>query len=391
MIGSDGKIYALDLDSAEVSGVGAITGDTFDYMVTGLEADPVSNTLYAINQSATDSNVLAAIDYTTAESTLVEPDYGEDEILNALDRAEDGTYFLGHLPHDGPAGAHLSTLAVDSGNYSTIDTTDLAGGGSNKIVSALVSVADSLYGFVLGGDDGLYLVDTDTGELAATQAASDEMDGITIVAADHTADDTVYVLGRDIDSNVSLYTNDLAGTSTLVGAITGLPTGVSVGNFAIATLLADERVGEDTEEGSGGDSGDDEPGGSGGGDREPEDSDGVDTIVSTPLPPATLPPGQPELAPTGPVTAIASGSTLLGLGLGTGVGALLGFGLTVGLTGGATGRLRGAIGPRKRQRGGQRGGQRDRQRSQQRDLRFRSAARAQSERPSGGSRGRTIL
>ncbi|MDR9434927.1 hypothetical protein, partial [Pontimonas sp.] len=224
-------------------------------------------------------------------------------------------------------------------------------GGNNKIVSALVSVADSLYGFVLGGDDGLYLVDTDTGELAATQAASDEMDGITIVAADHTADDTVYVLGRDIDSNFSLYTNDLAGTSTLVGAITGLSTGVSVGNFAIATLLADERVGEDTEEGSGGDSGDDEPGGSGGGDREPEDSDGVDTIVSTPLPPATLPPGQPELAPTGPVTAIASGSTLLGLGLGTGVGALLGFGLTVGLTGGATGRLRGAIGPRKRQRG----------------------------------------
>ncbi|MDR9396591.1 hypothetical protein [Pontimonas sp.] len=129
MIGSDGKIYALDLDSAEVSGGVAITGDTFDYVVTGLEADPVSNTLYAINQSATDSNVLAAIDYTTAESTLVEPDYGEDEILNALDRAEDGTYFLGHLPHDGPAGAHLSTLAVDSGNYSTIDTTDLAGGG----------------------------------------------------------------------------------------------------------------------------------------------------------------------------------------------------------------------------------------------------------------------
>ena len=221
------------------------------------------------------------------------------------------------------------------------------------------------------------------------------MDGVTIVAADHTADDTVYVLGRDIDSNVSLYTSDLAGTSTLVGAITGLPTGVSVGNFAIATLLADERVGADIEEGSGGDSGDDEPGGSGGGDREPEDSDGVDTIVSTPLPPATLPPGKPELAPTGPVTAIASGSTLLGLGLGTGVGALLGFGLTVGLSGGATrettGGLRAAIGPRKRQRGGQRGGQRDRQRSQQRDLRFRPAARAQSERPSGGSRGRTIL
>lgn len=158
------------------------------------------------------------------------------------------------------------------------------------------------------------------------------MAGVTIVAADSTADDTVYLLGREIDNSLSLYTNDLAGTSTLVGPISGLPTGVSVGNFAIATLLASERPGDDPEEPSGGDSGGSETGGSGGGDREPEDSEGADTVVPSPLPPASAQPA-PTLAPTGPGAAIGVGSTLVGLSLGTGVGVFLGLGLTAGLLG----------------------------------------------------------
>lgn len=155
------------------------------------------------------------------------------------------------------------------------------------------------------------------------------MAGVTIVAADSAADDTVYLLARETDNSLSLYTNDLAGTSTMVGAISGLPLGVDAGNFAIATLLESERSEDDTEESSGDDSGGSEPGGSGGGEREPEDSDGVDTVLTSPLPPASA----PQLAPTGPVLALGLGSTLVGLSLGTGVGVLLGLGITAALVG----------------------------------------------------------
>jgi hypothetical protein len=128
MIGSDGVIYSLALDSAVATAGDTISGATFDYTVTGLEADPTTNTLYAINQSA-DANVLASIDYSSGISTLIESDYGPDEALDALDRTEDGSFFLAHVPDLDGATAHLSTLDATTGVYTEIGTTDLAGGG----------------------------------------------------------------------------------------------------------------------------------------------------------------------------------------------------------------------------------------------------------------------
>lgn len=128
MIGSDGVIYSLALDSAVATAGDTLSGDTFGYSVTGLEADPTTNTLYAINQLV-DANVLASIDYSSGISTLIESDYGPDEALDALDRTEDGTFYLAHVPDLDGVSAHLSTLSIADGNYTEIGTTDLAGGG----------------------------------------------------------------------------------------------------------------------------------------------------------------------------------------------------------------------------------------------------------------------
>jgi hypothetical protein len=121
MIGSDGVIYSLALETAVATAVDTISGDTFGYTVTGLEGDPTTNTLYAINQSM-GANVLASIDYSTGVSTLIESDYGPDEVLDALDRTEDGTFYLAHVPDVDGVSAHLSTLSITDGTYTEIGT-----------------------------------------------------------------------------------------------------------------------------------------------------------------------------------------------------------------------------------------------------------------------------
>ena len=299
VIGSDGVIYSLNLATAAATAGQTISNDTFTYLVSGLEANPSNDTLFAVNQaSAPNTNVLASVVTTTGVSTFIEDDYGADYILNGIDRSNAGTAYLSLNP-DSQAGPtnYLATVDLTTGAEVPIGETSV--GGVNKVLVAIVSDDDELYGFARAETDAVYSIDTATGGLTLKTAATGTISGPAVVGADATVDGTVYLMTIDDGDDNYLYFTDLAGTTTLVGQVTGFPAGVKAENLAIATLLDSERT-------------EPEQPGEDNGDNRRDDDDDDEVVVVAPAPPL-----QPELAPTGAHTSgIAVGIALFLVALG---------------------------------------------------------------------------
>ena len=278
LIATDGVIYSIDLTDAGLTAGASLSGDALGDVVA-VEGIPSSDTVFALDADTDPS--LASVSTVSGASTHIKDDYTNQEVPDGIVRLDDGTTYLAHLPA-GEATWHISALDLATGEPSNSQEFDLS--GVNKRVYALAAVDSTVYAFLSGEEDAVYSVDPATGTLTAVSAASGALTGENVFGADTTADGTVYLLGVDGSDNGTLYTTDLAGTTTQVGTIS-LGTGVTAGNLAIATLLDSERVEEDS-----GDSGDS-------GDSSESDSDSDDE--DTPAPAAVPPPAPaPVPAPT---------------------------------------------------------------------------------------------
>ncbi len=146
--------------------------------------------------------------------------------------------YLSHIPA-GEATAHISTLNLTTGVYTSSQEIDIAGGGGgNKRMLALTWTDDTLYGFALGEDDAMYSIDPATGVATLERAkGAGDLVGEAVLGADTTADGTIYILGFPDSEDAVLYTTDPNGSTTKVADITGLGGTEIAENLAIATLL----------------------------------------------------------------------------------------------------------------------------------------------------------
>jgi hypothetical protein len=247
IVGSDSVIYSLDLSTGVATAGATLSGDSPTASFSAAEANPTSDNAFITSSMDASLTEVATSDGT---ASFIEDDYGftSGAALLGLARMDDGTAYMTYLP---PTAAAFAIAEVDltTGVLSNSQDTDLS--GTNERVLALAGVADTLYGFVLGDADALYSIDVTTGALTLSRSASGVITtGEEIVAADTTADGAIYLLGYDSTAETStLYSLNPAsgGATTKIAGITGLASGETAENLAIATLLTAERP-EETEE-----------------------------------------------------------------------------------------------------------------------------------------------
>lgn len=247
IVGSDSVVYSLDLSTGVATAGATLSGDSPTASFSAAEANPTSDNAFIT--SSIDAS-LTAVATSDGTASFIEDDYGfmSGAALLGLARMDDGTAYMTYLP---PMAAAFAIAEVDltTGVLSGSQDTDL--NGTNERVLALAGVANTLYGFALGDADTLYSIDVTTGALTLSRSASGVITtGEEIVAADTTAGGAIYLLGYDSTAETStLYSLDPAsgGSTTKIAGITGLASGETAENLAIATLLTAERP-EETEE-----------------------------------------------------------------------------------------------------------------------------------------------
>ena len=217
-----------------------MSGDAPAASFSALEADPTGDTAYLGTLGDASLSSVATSDGTT---TFIEDDYGfmTGAGVDGIVRLDDGTVYLTHIQPMG-AGYAVSEVDLATGVLSNTQLTSLS--SANTRVTALTHVDDTIYAFVPGATDTLYSLDPSTGVLTQVRAASGVVTSGEIVAADSTADGTLYLIGYVSGTKTStLYSLDPAtgGVTSSIGVISGIAAGKTAENLAIATLLDSER------------------------------------------------------------------------------------------------------------------------------------------------------
>jgi hypothetical protein len=240
VVGSNSVVYSLDLSTAVATAGATMSGDTPTASFSALEADPTSDTAYLGTLGDASLSSVATADGTT---TFIEDDYGfmTGAGVDGIVRLDDGAVYLSHIQPMG-AGYAVSEVDLATGVLTNTQLTTLS--STNTRVAALAHLDDTIYAFVPGATDTLYSLDPSTGALTQVRAASGVVASGEIVAADSTADGTLYLIGYVSGTKTStLYSLDPAsgGVTTSIGVITGIAAGKTAENLAIATLLDSER------------------------------------------------------------------------------------------------------------------------------------------------------
>ena len=240
IVGSDSVVYSLDLSTGVATAGATMSGDAPTASFSALEADPTGDTAYLGTLGDASLSSVATSDGTTA---FIEDDYGfmTGAGVDGIVRLDDGTVYISHIQPMG-AGYAVSEVNLATGVLSNTQLTTLS--STNSRVTALTHVDDTIYAFVPGATDTLYSLDPATGVLTQVRAASGVVTSGEIVAADSTADGMLYLIGYVSGTKTStLYSLDPAtgGVTTSIGVISGIATGKTAENLAIATLLASER------------------------------------------------------------------------------------------------------------------------------------------------------
>lgn len=240
IVGSDSVVYSLDLSTGVATAGATMSGDAPAASFSALEADPTGDTAYLGTLGDASLSSVATSDGTT---TFIEDDYGlmTGAGVDGIVRLDDGTVYLSHIQPMG-AGYAVSEVDLATGVLSNTQLTSLS--SANTRVTALTHVDDTIYAFVPGATDTLYSLDPSTGVLTQVRAASGVVTSGEIVAADSTADGTLYLIGYVSGTKTStLYSLDPAtgGVTSSIGVISGIAAGKTAENLAIATLLDSER------------------------------------------------------------------------------------------------------------------------------------------------------
>ena len=240
IVGSDSVVYSLDLATGVATAGATMSGDAPTASFSALEADPTSDTAYL---GTLGDASLSSVATSAGTTTFIEDDYGfmTGAGVDGIVRLDDGTIYLTHIQPMG-AGYAVSQVDLATGVLSNTQLTTLS--STNTRVTALTHVDDTIYAFVPGATDTLYSLDPATGVLTQVRAASGVVTSGEIVAADSTADGTIYLIGYVSGTKTStLYSLDPAtgGVTTSIGFITGIAAGKTAENLAIATLLDSER------------------------------------------------------------------------------------------------------------------------------------------------------
>ena len=240
IVGSDSVVYSLDLSTGVATAGATMSGDAPAASFSALEADPTGDTAYLGTLGDASLSSIATSDGTT---TFVEDDYGfmTGAGVDGIVRLDDGTVYLSHIQPMG-AGYAVSEVNLATGVLSNTQLTSLS--STNTRVTALTHVDDTIYAFVPGATDTLYSLDPSTGVLTQVRAASGVVTSGEIVAADSTADGTLYLIGYVSGTKTStLYSldPDTGGVTSSIGVISGIAAGKTAENLAIATLLDSER------------------------------------------------------------------------------------------------------------------------------------------------------
>ena len=240
IVGSDSVVYSLNLSTAVATAGATMSGDAPTASFSALEADPTLDTGYLGTLGDASLSSVATSDGTT---TFIEDDYGfmTGAGVDGIVRLDDGTVYLSHIQPMG-AGYAVSEVDLATGVLSNTQLTSLS--STNTRVAALAHVDDTIYAFVPGATDTLYSLDPSTGVLTQVRVASGVVTSGEIVAADSTADGTLYLIGYVSGTKTStLYSLNPAtgGVTTSIGVITGIAAGKTAENLAIATLLDSER------------------------------------------------------------------------------------------------------------------------------------------------------
>ena len=270
IVGSDSVVYSLNLATGVATAGATMSGDAPAASFSALEADPTGDTAYLGTLGDASLSSVATSDGTT---TFVEDDYGfmTGAGVDGIVRLDDGTVYLSHIQPMG-AGYAVSEVDLATGVLSNTQLTSLS--STNTRVTALTHVDDTIYAFVPGATDTLYSLDPSTGVLTQVRAASGVVTSGEIVAADSTADGTLYLIGYVSGTKTStLYSLDPAtgGVTSSIGVISGIAAGKTAENLAIATLLDSERPADPPPQSRSDDS--------------DSDRDDEDVVEETPAPP----------------------------------------------------------------------------------------------------------
>ena len=270
IVGSDSVVYSLDLSTAVATAGATMSGDAPTASFSALEADPTGDTAYLGTLGDASLSSVATSDGTT---TFIEDDYGfmTGAGVDGIVRLDDGTVYLSHIQPMG-AGYAVSEVDLATGVLSNSQLTSLS--SANTRVAALAHVDDTIYAFVPGATDTLYSLDPSTGVLTQVRAASGVVTSGEIVAADSTADGTLYLIGYVSGTKTStLYSldPDTGGVTSSIGVISGIAAGKTAENLAIATLLDSERPADPPPQSRSDDS--------------DSDRDDEDVVEETPAPP----------------------------------------------------------------------------------------------------------
>ena len=270
IVGSDSVVYSLDLSTGVATAGATMSGDAPAASFSALEADPTGDTAYLGTLGDASLSSIATSDGTTA---FVEDDYGfmTGAGVDGIVRLDDGTVYLSHIQPMG-AGYAVSEVDLATGVLSNTQLTSLS--STNTRVTALTHVDDTIYAFVPGATDTLYSLDPSTGVLTQVRAASGVVTSGEIVAADSTADGTLYLIGYVSGTKTStLYSldPDTGGVTSSIGVISGIAAGKTAENLAIATLLDSERPADPPPQSRSDDS--------------DSDRDDEDVVEETPAPP----------------------------------------------------------------------------------------------------------
>ena len=270
IVGSDSVVYSLDLSTGVATAGATMSGDAPAASFSALEADPTGDTAYLGTLGDASLSSIATSDGTTA---FIEDDDGfmTGAGVDGIVRLDDGTVYLSHIQPMG-AGYAVSEVDLATGVLSNTQLTTLS--STNTRVTALTHVDDTIYAFVPGATDTLYSLDPSTGVLTQVRAASGVVTSGEIVAADSTADGTLYLIGYVSGTKTStLYSLDPAtgGVTSSIGVISGIAAGKTAENLAIATLLDSERPADPPPQSRSDDS--------------DSDRDDEDVVEETPAPP----------------------------------------------------------------------------------------------------------
>jgi hypothetical protein len=129
IVGSEGTIYSLDLTSGVATAGATLSGDT-PADTSGVEADPTADTLYLIDTTP----ALISASPADGTGTYIEDDYTNLEVLDGIARTDDGVMYLSHIPA-GEATAHISSLNLTTGVYTSRQEIDIAAGGGGGVIS----------------------------------------------------------------------------------------------------------------------------------------------------------------------------------------------------------------------------------------------------------------